>query len=38
LEGLAHLYCEPLMFDKSDELLKKAETIYEEKGTILEKK
>jgi hypothetical protein len=27
-EGLAHLLCEPLMFDWAEELLDEAETIY----------
>lgn len=28
LEALAHLYCEPLYFEKADEVLKQAEQLY----------
>ena len=32
LENLAHLYCEPLYFDKAEQLLEEAEKLYKDKG------
>lgn len=34
-EALANLYCEPLYFEKAEELMLKAEFLYGEKNAIL---
>jgi len=35
LEALAHLYCDPYLFDKAEVEMAKAERIYEEHGELL---